>query len=536
MDGLIMDTQLLLSRLIQHAAECHGDKEIISREMDGSIFRYTYSDSHQRIKRLAKALIHLGVQPGDRVASLAWNTHRHFELFYAVTGIGAVLNTVNPRLHANDMSYIINHGGSRILFVDEATDDLAEKVIDHLPNIEKIILLAPENVSSNNPNRLLAENLLSEQTPEFTWPSFSEKTASILCFTAGTSGKPKGVLYSHRATMLQVMYASGPGMMASWSNGCRPVFMPIAAMYHGNGWNMPFLAPYNGANLVLCGRDHSPASLLELMTAERVTLAAAVPTVWMDMVEHANKNGKSLGSLRQALTSGSSAPASMFDNFMNHDVELTQTYGLTEAVFATGATLPTGATDSLTPEEIAALRQQSGKGHSLIELRIVDDEGNILPWDGKTSGHLQLRGPWVVNAYFNSDANPLDENGWFITGDVVTINSDGGVTVRDRTKDVIKSGGEWISSLELESVARTKSGVKDAAVFAIPHSRWQERPMLLVVLKEGSKLTPEDMRIHLKNNVAKWWVPERIEFVEHLPLTSVGKVNKRALRKSYAKF
>lgn len=535
MNGMMMDMPLLLSRLLEHAAEAHGDTQIVGREVDGRIHRYTYAEAAGRIRRLARALLRLGVHPGDRVASLAWNTHRHFELFYAVPGLGAVLNTVNPRLHPDQIAYILEHGGSQVLFVDPATLPIAEQLAARLPGITRVILMAPDSDRLEDPhiNVLRAETLIrAEHDDGFEWPQFDERSASILCYTSGTTGNPKGVLYSHRANVLQTLHAASGNNILGGQNGAPSALMPIAPLFHGNGWNMPFIAAYLGAKLVLCGRDFEPASLHALMVSEGVTLAAAVPTVWMSLAEWAGSQRKSFGALRQALSSGSTPPDWLFDTMLSdHGVQLTQCYGMTEAMFATTYTMKPGSI-SLSEEQQRARRRKSGRGCFGVEMRIVDEAGAELPWDGMSPGHLRLRGPWIASAYHRAEAAAVDAQGWLITGDIATIDGDAQVSILDRSKDVIKSGGEWISSIELERAALSHPDVAAAAVIAVPHPRWQERPLLLVV-SASSTLDAASVLEHLQGRVAKWWLPDRIELVDSLPLTGTGKIDKRLLRERY---
>lgn len=536
MDGLMMDAPLLLSGLIKHAAEYHGDTEIVAREIEGDIHRYTYAEANRRILRLAQALRRLGVRAGDRLATLAWNTYRHFELFYAVPGIEAVLHTVNPRLYAEQIAYIITHAEDRIIFVDAATIPIIEPIVDQLPKVVGfVIMCSRERMPVHSlPNALCYEDLIAGENGDFEWPTFDERAASCLCYTSGTTGNPKGVLYSHRANILQTFSAASMFAMPGHVNGAYEAMMPMAPMFHGNGWNMPFLCCYTGSKLVLPGRNYQPDAIFELLDKERVTITAAVPTAWQIILDWLDDTGHRLTHLRQALSSGSKPSRGLIDELLRkHGVEVTQFFGMTEALYSTVGTFKPGAVDR-SAEEKMDLRMKSGRATFGIELSVVDDEGRELPKNGKATGLIRMRGPWVASGYFGGEGgNPLDSSGWLMTGDIGTVDSDGYVTITDRAKDVIKSGGEWISSLELEQAALVHPDIAAAAVIGIPHPKWQERPLLIAVPRAGTSPTPESITAHLQTMVASWWLPDRIEFAASLPLTGTGKVNKLALRELY---
>jgi acyl-CoA synthetase (AMP-forming)/AMP-acid ligase II len=536
MRGLMMDLPLLLSGFIEYASEYHGDTEIVAREIEGDIHRYTYRQAHDRIKRLASALRQLGVQPGDRVGTLAWNTFRHFEMFYGVTGLGPVLHTVNPRLHPEQLIYIINHAEDRLLFVDAATIPVVEPLVERLKSVAAYVIMSTkERMPAHSlPNALCYEDLIAAESSDFAWPAFDERNASCICYTSGTTGNPKGVMYSHRANVLQTLSASSMIAMPGHKSGELESMMPIASMFHGNGWNMPFLACYTGSKLVLPGRNYQPEGLFELLDGERVTITAAVPTAWRILLDWLKQSGKRLTYLRQALASGSQPSRALIAELLEeHGVELTQFFGMTEALYSTVGTLKPGAL-ALSAEEQMKHRMKSGRATFGVELRVVDDKGRELPKDGRTVGHLRVRGPWVATAYFKGEGgDPLDADGWLKTGDIGTLDVDGYVAITDREKDVIKSGGEWISSLELEQAAAMQPDVIAAAVIAIPHPKWQERPLMLAVLRPGSTLDAESLLAHLRTKVATWWLPDRIEFVSAIPLTATGKINKLELRDRY---
>lgn len=532
MKGLMQDYPLLVSSLLEHAAQNHGETEIVSLPVEGGEHRYTYADSAGRTKQLAKALLKLGVQEGDRIGTLAWNTYRHFELFYAVPGIGAVCHTVNPRLFEEQITYIINHAEDRFLFIDTSFVELVERLSNQLPSIEAYVIMTdrehmPETRLSNV---LCFEDLLSAEDSDFTWPMLDETTASSLCYTSGTTGNPKGVLYSNRSTILHAYAACLPDAHAM---SALDVVMPVAPMFHANSWGLPYCTAAVGAKLVLPGRDVSGKIIHELIKTEGVTYSAAVPTVWLDYLNLVEESGEGTGSLERVVIGGTAVPRVMYERFNAQGVMVRQGWGMTETgPLGTVGALKRGMEDLPADDQLDILVKQ---GRSLfgIEMRIVDDEGNLLPRDGEAFGHLQVRGPWVTSGYFRHDEVVVDENGWFDTGDVAKIDPLGYMQITDRSKDVIKSGGEWISSIDLENAAMGHPGVAEAAVIGAYHPKWDERPLLVVVPKEGAAPGRDDLIEYLRDKVVKWWLPDDVVFLDELPHTATGKVQKMALREIY---
>ena len=532
-----MDMPLLISSFIEHAAENHGDTEVVAREIEGDLHRYTYREAHRRMKRLARALLRLGVTPGTPVGTLAWNTHRHFELFFGVPGIQAVLHTINPRLFAEQLVYIINHADDQLLFVDAATLPIVEAFADRLPQVRHLVVLAARErmPASTLPGLLCYEELLAaEDDADWDWPVFDEHSASTLCFTSGTTGDPKGVVYSHRAAVLQTMMGASFDFFPGHASGQLEVMMPMAPMFHGNAWNIPFLAPFTGSKLVLPGRNYEPERLWELFDGERVSLTAGVPSFWLILIDWMERHGRRLPHLRQTLSSGTAPPRSLIEKLArDYGVDYTQTWGMTEALMATSASLKPGS-DTLSFEEKIDRHLVSGRCVPGVRMKVVDDDGRTLPRDGTSVGHLRVRGPWIASEYLKAGpGSATDAEGWLVTGDMAVIDADGHVSLTDRSKDVIKSGGEWISSVQLENAALGHPAVLQAAVVAIAHPKWQERPLLLVMCKAGASVSAAEMMAFLSDKVARWWLPDAIEFVDHLPMTATGKVHKLTLRQTY---
>ena len=534
MQGLIMDMPLTISTAIRHAADFHGTTEIVARGIDGAIHRYTYAEAHRRTKRLANALGRLGVRPGDRIGTLAWNTHRHFELFYGVSGSGAVLHPINPRLFADQIVYIVNHAEDAWLFIDAATLALAEQLAPRLKSVKGFVLMGERSAMPERTTLaplLCYEALLAAESDDYAWPELDERSASSICYTSGTTGDPKGVVYSHRSSVLVAM------LFTEWvyrggRNGAAETLMSLAPLFHANGWYFPYVAPMTGSRLVLPGRNYEPAMLYELFDGERVTITCGVPTMWITLIDWMEREGRTLTHLRAVYSAGTAAPRSLFEKFAGWGIELNQLWGMTEALGLTSPSLRPGTLE-LSPEEQLAQRMKAGRAGFGAQLRIVDDEERPLPHDGVAVGHLRVKGPWISSAYFKAADGALDAEGWLRTGDVASIDPDGYLAIVDRSKDLIKSGGEWISSIALENAACGHPDVMQAAVVAAFHPRWQERPLLIVTRRPGSTLDREMLLEFLRPSVASWWLPDDVVFVPEMPMTATGKIHKLTLRERF---
>ncbi|HWN66101.1 MAG TPA: 3-(methylthio)propionyl-CoA ligase [Haliangium sp.] len=531
--GQMQDSPLLVSSLIDYAAQYHGDTEIVSRTIEGPVHRYTYADARARAQRLAGALARLGVAQGDRVATLAWNGYRHVELYFGVSGMGAVLHTVNPRLFAEQIIYIINHARDRYVFADLTFVPLLEKVAPALTSVEGFVLMTDRaHMPETSLARVLCyEELLAAETDGAAWPRLDERAACSLCYTSGTTGHPKGVLYSHRSTVLHSFaVCTGDGLGLS----SQDAVLPVVPMFHANAWGLIYAAAMCGAKLVLPGVGLTGPQVCELLEAERVTISAGVPTVWLMLLDYLDKHGKSLPYMKRTVIGGSAAPPSMITAFeQRHGVTVLHAWGMTEMS-------PLGTVGNLRremvgkpPAETLPYKVKQGRAIYGVEMRIVDADGNELPHDGTTSGHLEVRGPWIVSRYFGEDQRATSEQGWFDTGDVATIDAEGFMQITDRSKDVIKSGGEWISSIELENLAVGHPGVAEAAVIGLPHPKWSERPLLVVVRAQGSAVDRDELLAYLAPRVAKWWLPDDVCFVDELPHTATGKLQKTRLREQF---
>ena len=533
--GLMMDWPLTLPSILEHAALYHPDREVVARTVEGPIHRYGYGEALARTKRLANALLALGVKPGDRVATLAWSTHRHFELYFAATGIGAVLHTINPRLHPDQVAWVANHAEDAILLFDITFGDLVGEIAAKMTTVKTFVAMtdrahlpaaAPEGT-------LVYEELLAKASPELEWPALDEHAACGLCYTSGTTGNPKGVLYSHRST---VLHALACGLPDAFDFSAADVILPCAQMYHANAWGTPYAAPLVGAKLVLPGRALDGKSVAELVEDEKVTFVLGVPTIWVGVAEHLEQAGKALDSVR-TIAIGGSAPTAALIERIEHRLggRVQQIWGMTE-------TSPLGVINKPLPqhagEDPAVSTQRklkAGRGLWGVELRVLDETGHLLPRDGKSAGRLQVRGPWVASAYFKHEgAASFTDDGWFDTGDIATIDPEGFLRLTDRAKDVIKSGGEWISTLELEDAVCSHPAVAMAAAVGMPHPKWDERPLLLVTLRPGQSAEPEALKAHVAERVAKWWVPDEVRIVAELPIGPTGKVLKRELRDQLA--
>lgn len=539
MFGQMMEFPLLISQMLQHADKYHGDSEIVSKTVSGEIHRYTYRDAHLRTKQLANALQRMGVQKGDRVGTLAWNTFRHFEAYFGIAGIGAVSHTVNPRLFPEQILYIINHAKDRFLFVDETFVPLIEQLEPELKTVEKVVILTDnDQFDTTLSNWIAYETLISAENNEFDWPIFDERSASSLCYTSGTTGNPKGVLYAHRSTVLHAYTVCMPDGLAI---SARDVVMPVVPMFHVNAWGLPYVCSMTGAKIVFPGPFMDGKSLTQLIHEEDVTFSAGVPTIWAGVDAHLKETNQKISSVKRIIIGGSAVPQSMIRNYQTeYDVEVIQGWGMTElSPLGTINTFKKKHLD-LDEESQYALRTTQGRVLFGIDMKIVDPEGKELPWDGEAFGDLLIRGPNVLTNYFGHDDDLLikddEERGWFMTGDVATIDPDGYMQITDRSKDVIKSGGEWISSIELENTAVAHPDVIEAAVIAIPHPKWDERPLLVIVKKPSSELTKETMLKFFDGKVAKWWIPDDVAFVDEIPHTATGKILKTKLREDFADY
>lgn len=535
MRGLMMDTQLTISSLLRSADRNHPDQEIVSVTADNPRHRYTYRESFKRTRQLANALDRLGAEAGDRIATLAWNDYRHFELYYAVSGSAMVCHTINPKLFPEQVAYIINHAEDRFIFVDLLVMPLLEALADHLGGVQGIIVLTDEAhmPETTLPNVMCYETLLAAESDDFEWPEFDENTASSLCYTSGTTGNPKGVLYSHRSTMLHAYASCLPDVLGL--SGYDTI-MPVVPMFHVNGWGIPYGALIVGSKIVFPGPKMGDGETLQsLMEEESITIASGVPTIWLGLLSYLKGSGKRIDSIKRLSVGGAACPLSIIEGFRDgFGITVCQGWGMTEtSPLGTVFSLKSSNKD-LPPDEVARLQVKQGRGVFGIEMKITDPDGNELPWDGAAFGALKVRGPWVCSSYFRlDDASPLDADGWFETGDVATIDPDGYMQITDRTKDVIKSGGEWISSIDLENAAVDNPKIAEAAVIGRYHPKWSERPLLIAVKNPGDNIDKGEILAWLSGRVAKMWQPDDVVFVDELPHTATGKLNKLALREQF---
>lgn len=533
--GLMQDRPLLISQIIDFAAEYYGDVEIVSRSIEGPIHRYTYRDAHQRAKKLAEALQGLGIKLGDRVGTVAWNGYRHFELYYAVSGIGAVLHTLNPRLSPEHVAYIANHAEDQVIFVDLNLLPVVESVAGQLKSVRHVVVMtdrAHMPKDSKIANLLCYEELIADKPGTLAWPTFDERTASSLCYTSGTTGNPKGVLYSHRSTLLHsIMMTSGPVLALNPDN----TILPVVPMFHANAWGLVYGAPMSGCRLVFPGFRLDGASVYELLDSENVDISAGVPTVWLGLLNYCEQNGKKLSKMKRTLIGGSAVPHAMIARFSkSHDVEVVQGWGMTEMSPVGTLTRFNRGERALPDEQRFDIQAKQGRPVFGVEMKIVDDEGNDLPKDGKASGNLMVRGPWIVSGYMKGEGTAAFANDdWFHTGDVSKLEPDGSMVITDRSKDVIKSGGEWISTIDLENAAMGHPAVAEAAVIGIHHPKWDERPLLIVQLKAGADAGKQEILDFVKDRVAKWWLPDDVAFVDAIPHGATGKVLKTELRRTF---
>jgi len=509
--------------------------EIVSRSVEGPIHRYNYSEANHRAKQLAQALEGLGMQLGDRVATLAWNGYRHLECYYGVSGIGAVLHTINPRLFPEQIVYIANHAEDRVLFTELTFVPLLEAIVDQLTSVEAIVIMTDREhmPQTSLPNALCYEELLAAQDGNFDWPSFDERTASSLCYTSGTTGNPKGVLYSHRSTLLHSFAVCSLDVLGLSS---QDAVLPVVPMFHANSWGIAYAAPMCGAKLVLPGMGMDGASIYELLETEQVTLSAGVPTVWLMLLQYLQQNDKKLPHMTRTVIGGSAAPASMIETF-EHDFDVTviHAWGMTEmSPLGTTGNLKAKMADADYSEKLA-YKSKQGRAIYGVDMKITDDDGVELPRDGVAFGHLMVRGPWITNGYFKGDGGQvLDDADWFDTGDVATLDPEGYMQITDRSKDVIKSGGEWISSIDLENIAVGHPDVAEAAVIGVAHPKWDERPLLIIIRNEGSSVEGAEILKFMEGKIASWWMPDDVTFVDEIPHTATGKIQKLVLREQFA--
>ena len=535
--GNMMRQPLVISSILQHAARHYGANEIVSRRVEGDIHRYTYRECHARAQQLANALQALGVEAGQRVATLAWNGYRHLELYYAVSGSGRVIHTLNPRLHAEQIAYLLNHADDQYVFFDMTFLPLVEAVAPRCPAVKGYVMLCGRShmpPSSSLDNLLCYEELLAAQAAQYAWPALDEQAASSLCYTSGTTGHPKGVLYTHRSTVLHAYAAALPDAL---NMSAREVALPVVPMFHVNAWGMPYAAPLTGAKLVLPGAAMDGASLYALFEQEGVTFAAGVPTVWLGLMNYVTQQQLRFSTFRRTIIGGAACPPALMALMRGaHGIDVVHGWGMTELS-------PLGTTSTLHARHLALAPEQQQKllekqGHAVfgIDMKIVGADGAELPWDGVARGDLLVRGHWVMQHYYRHGGDGGDEaldEGWFATGDVASIDADGYMQITDRSKDVIKSGGEWIGSIDLENIAMAHPAVALAACIGVHHPKWDERPLLLVVLKPGARLERAQMLAFYEGKIARWWTPDDVLFVDSLPIGATGKILKQALRASY---
>jgi fatty-acyl-CoA synthase len=532
--GQMQSHPLLISNLLVHAERHHGEQQIVSRRVEGDIHRYTYKDLAARARKVAKALAALGVKPGQTVGTLAWNGYRHMELYYGVSGSGAVLHTLNPRLHPDQVVYIADHAEDQVLCFDATFLPLVEAVAGRVKTIKHFVLMtdrAHMPAASKVPNLLCYEELLDAQDDQYAWPQFDENSASSLCYTSGTTGNPKGVLYSHRSTILHAYAGALPDALNA---SARDVILPVVPMFHVNAWGLPYAACMVGAKMVYPGAALDGKSLYELFESEKVTMSAGVPTVWQGLLAYTEANNLKFSTMNRTVIGGSACPPAMMALFQQkYGVQVLHAWGMTEMS-------PLGTVCTLKPkhqamgaDERMAVQAKQGRAVFGVDMKIVDGDGHELPMDGKASGELLVKGPWIVSTYFKGEGGDPLVGGWFPTGDVSTIDADGYMQITDRAKDVIKSGGEWIGSIDLENIAMAHPAVAMAACIAAKHPKWDERPLLVVMKKPGAELTRDELIAFFEGKIAKWWTPDDVVFVDAIPLGATGKMQKNKLREQF---
>ncbi len=531
--GQMMTQPLLISSLIDHAERYHGQTEIYSVETDGRVTHTNWAEVAGNARKLASALTKLGLEPQDRIGTLAWNNRRHLEIYYGTSGAGYVCHTVNPRLFPEQLTYIINHAQDRVLFFDATFIPLVAALKSALTEVRHFVLMGPrsDEALSQIDGVEFYDELIETGDADFVWPSFDENTASSLCYTSGTTGNPKGVLYSHRSTLL---HSFGSNTRDCIGFSARDVVMPVVPMFHVNAWGSPYACAMSGSRMALPGPDLHGEALVNLIDTYGVTLAMGVPTIWQGLLTHAAQSGSQLTSLQRTVIGGAACPPSMIDTFRDtYGVDTIHAWGMSEMSPLGTTNTPLAKHLDLPIEEQRKLRENQGRPPFGVELKIVDDDGNDLPHDGETQGDLMVRGHWVLDSYFQMQDQELLQDGWFATGDVATLDPDGYMTIRDRSKDIIKSGGEWISSVELENIAVAHPKLATAAVVGVPHPKWDERPLLVAVKAEGQDPSEQELLAFFDGKIAKWQIPDKVVFVEALPLNATGKVLKRNLRADY---
>ena len=516
--GAMQDFPLRIMRILDHAEREHAGREIVSARADGSTHRGDWKTVAHDARRLAQALVRMGVQPGERVATLAMNHDRHLVAWFGVVGMGGVLHTLNPRLFDDQLGYIVDHAEDRVILYDAAFEGLVERLKPQLASVRHYVRFDDE-----------FDELLAAESGDYRWHEGDERDPCGLCYTSGTTGHPKGVLYEHRSTVLHAMSIVAPDI---FDLSARSVILPVVPMFHANSWCIPYAVPMVGCKLVMCA-DNNPERICRLFNEEGVTHSAGVPTVWLNVIDHVEDTGAGLGKLQSIIVGGSSAPPATIRWFRERGIRVNHLWGMTEMTPIGTVGAPPANWDAMSDEEQIDYLSRPGRSMFGVELRVVDDDGNVLPRDGESSGHLQTRGAAVVRRYFKKDEDCVDEANWFDTGDIAVIHPDNTLRLTDRAKDLIKSGGEWISSIELENEAVACPGVLEAAAIGIPHPKWDERPLLLIVRDQGSTICDSDVRGFLSSRVAKWWLPDAIEFVEELPHTGTGKLSKKDLRDKY---
>ncbi len=532
--GQMMTAPLLISSLIDHAARCHGDTGIVSVETSSGVTRSNWREVAANARRLGSALSRMGLEPQARCATLAWNNRRHLEIYFGVSSAGFVCHTLNPRLFPEQLTYIINHADDQVLFLDASFVPLVAGLRPHLPGLRHIVLMGPPDdaIAEQIPGVLFYDTLLESGDPDFEWPQFDENTASSLCYTSGTTGHPKGVLYSHRSTLLHSLAANQADALAL---SAMDTVLPVVPMFHVNAWGVPYCAAMAGSRLAMPGPGLDGASLVDLIETQRVTIALGVPTIWLGLLDHAARAGRRLDSLKRTVVGGSACPPAMMKRFReDFGVDTIHAWGMTEMSPLGSLNLPLAKHLDLPLEAQLRQRETQGRAPYGVELKIVDDEGRTLANDGKSQGDLMVRGHWVLDSYFRMQDQEILRDGWFATGDVATIDPDGFLMIRDRSKDIIKSGGEWISSVELENIAVAHPGLANAAVIGVPHVKWDERPLLVAVAAPGQAPTEAELLAFYDGKIASWQIPDKVVFIDELPLNATGKVLKRDLRERFA--